>query len=75
MNKALIIFFSISFSLISCKGGNNNEPVLNGGGVTNFTKVQPMTGIVAWDNNPNANSGAIHHQFVAQSGAVISALV
>jgi hypothetical protein len=58
MNKALIIFFSISFSLISCKGGNNNEPVLNGGGVTNFTKVQPMTGIVAWDNNPNANSGA-----------------
>ncbi|PJB19108.1 MAG: DUF4832 domain-containing protein [Flavobacteriaceae bacterium CG_4_9_14_3_um_filter_33_16] len=53
--------------LIDCGGrsniANNDTPiidgsVLNGGGVTSFTKVQPMTGIVVWDGNPNVNSGA-----------------
>ncbi|MEO9570230.1 MAG: hypothetical protein ABJH82_01845 [Polaribacter sp.] len=30
------------------------EPVVNGGGVAEFTNVQPMTGIVVWDGNASA---------------------
>ncbi|SFC11196.1 hypothetical protein SAMN04487891_10621 [Flagellimonas taeanensis] len=65
--KNLLYLFGLNCLLIACGGGNNNtvnenpaaqEPVLNGGGVSSFTKVQPMTGIVVWDGNPNANSGA-----------------
>lgn len=67
MNSFRILFFGVACFLISCKGGwdqaNDDKPipgklVLNGGGVPDFTKVQPMTGIVVWDNNPNVNSGA-----------------
>lgn len=65
--KNLLYLFGLNCLLIACGGGNNDatnekpesqEPVLNGGGVSSFTNVQPMTGIVVWDGNPNADSGA-----------------
>lgn len=65
--KNLLYLFGLSYLLIGCGSRNNDtadqkpetqEPVLNGGGVSSFTNVQPMTGIVVWDGNPNANSGA-----------------
>ncbi|MEC7264955.1 MAG: DUF4832 domain-containing protein [Bacteroidota bacterium] len=67
MMKNLLFFLGLNCFLIACGGGNNSNPdenpegqeqVLNGGGVSSFTKVQPMTGIVVWDGNPNASSGA-----------------
>jgi len=64
--KNLLYLFGLNCLLIACGGGNNNtsdenptqDRVVNGGGVSSFTKVQPMTGIVVWDGNPNADSGA-----------------
>ena len=63
-----VLFMMLSFSFIACGNGSNNsqidddpvklDPILNGGGVTEFTNVQPMTGIVVWDGNANATSGA-----------------
>lgn len=67
MNNLWSVFLSANIFLISCNGGGNDvnvdrsildEPILNGGGVSSFTNVQPMTGIVVWDGNPNVNSGA-----------------
>lgn len=57
-----LIFLVISILLVACFGGKKNTKtdnfILNEGGVSSFTKVQPMTGIVVWDGNPNVNSGA-----------------
>ncbi|MFY0714638.1 hypothetical protein J1D01_13245 [Seonamhaeicola sp. NFXS20] len=65
-NLLLLILINVCL-LTSCGGENKNtieevidttDSILNKGGVTKITKVQPMTGIVVWDGNPNANSGA-----------------
>ena len=66
MKKKILIFLGISILFIACTGSNVgnknvvkiNEPILNEGGVSNFTNVQPMTGIVVWEGNPNISSGA-----------------
>lgn len=69
MKKLVFIFLCIScyFISFSCGTSNKNSKdenptkenhVLNEGGVSEFTNVQPMTGIVIWDGNQNANSGA-----------------
>ena len=68
MKELLFIVLSFSCFLIACGGGSGDGfntdddpvkvvPILNGGGVSEFTNVQPMTGIVVWDGNPNASSG------------------
>ena len=55
------------FTCLGCSKSDSNDsddkiveetPILNGGGVAEIEKVQPMTGIVVWDGNPNKNSGA-----------------
>lgn len=70
MKKAVSIVLVFGYFLIGCVGKSDkrlaydNPPtkkensILNKGGVSNFTKVQPMTGIVVWDGNEHANSGA-----------------
>ena len=68
MKKLVFIVLSISFCLIACGSGGDDiltdddpvtvDPVLNEGGVEEFTKVQPMTGIVVWDSNSSANAEA-----------------
>lgn len=66
MKKTGIIVLSFCCFLIACGGGNDGsddiitveDPILNEGGVSEFTNVQPMTGIVVWDSNANASSGA-----------------
>lgn len=70
MKKIVFIVLSFSCFLIACGGGSGGDdintddgpvivdPVLNKGGVSEFTNVQPMTGIVVWDGNSNASSGA-----------------
>lgn len=70
MKKLLLIILSISFCFITCGSCGSSDdtqrdddlvkvdPVLNGGGVAEFTKVQPMTGIVVWDTNANADPSA-----------------
>ncbi|MEP1490196.1 MAG: hypothetical protein ABJK28_17385 [Algibacter sp.] len=67
MKNIIFAFLGFSYLLIACGGGNDNvqeeeeeivDPILNGGGVAEFTNVQPMTGIVVWDGNSNASSGA-----------------
>ncbi|WP_188654813.1 DUF4832 domain-containing protein [Yeosuana aromativorans] len=67
MKKSVpIISLSIGLLIMACGGNKKNDQhdkiinasILNGGGVSSFTNVQPMTGIVVWDGNPNANSGA-----------------
>ncbi|MDO5968984.1 hypothetical protein Q4Q35_04115 [Flavivirga aquimarina] len=67
MKKIELIILSFGCFFIACGGGSSDtinddlviiEPVLNGGGVTEFTNVQPMTGIVVWDGNANVSSGA-----------------
>lgn len=67
MKKVLITIIGFTSILVSCGSDRNSEghkalqkeehPVLNEGGVSSFENVQPMTGIVVWDGNPNANSG------------------
>ncbi|WP_299666572.1 hypothetical protein [uncultured Polaribacter sp.] len=54
MKKIAQIIVSFSFFMIACSGGVSfheedpiaDDPILNKGGVSEFTKVQPMTGIV-----------------------------
>ena len=63
MKNLVLIFLSFNCFLVACKGVTNDStkidlPILNKGGVSNFTNVQPMTGIVVWDGNPNVSSGA-----------------
>lgn len=64
MNRIIYILLGVGCFLIACGGSESNgdipmeEPILNEGGVPSFTNVQPMTGIVVWDGNPNADSGA-----------------
>ncbi len=62
-----MIFSCVSCFLMSCKKEYkdvsvnipiSDEPVLNDGGVSSFTNVQPMTGIVVWGENPYVSSGA-----------------
>lgn len=71
MNKVLNLIVCFSFVLFSCGKGETQEiedseitePVLNGGGVSEFTNVQPMTGIVVWDTNSNADPTAHSLEF------------
>lgn len=66
MKRILIMVLGFGYFFIACSGDKSDDnlqeetadPILNGGGIAEFTKVQPMTGIVVWDENPNANSGA-----------------
>lgn len=62
MKKKILFFLAASLlftAYISCDLSNKNDkPILNEGGVSSFTNVQPMTGIVVWDGNPNISSGA-----------------
>ena len=68
MKKVLFSVLSFGCFIIACGGGSEvvivddpivmEDPVLNEGGVSEFTKVQPMTGIVIWEGNANASSGA-----------------
>ncbi|NEW78369.1 MAG: DUF4832 domain-containing protein [Gelidibacter sp.] len=66
MKKKALISLGLSILLIACAGSNVvnkrvvkiDEPILNEGGVSRFTNVQPMTGIVVWEGNPNISSGA-----------------
>lgn len=67
MKKVLNLIVCFSFVLFSCSKGETQEveepeiitePVLNDGGVSEFTNVQPMTGIVVWDTNSNADPTA-----------------
>ncbi|GAA3648689.1 hypothetical protein [Flavivirga jejuensis] len=66
MKKIVLIVLSFGCFIIACGGGSDNvnddtiveSPILNEGGVSEFENVQPMTGIVVWDGNTNASSGA-----------------
>jgi len=70
MKKIILNTLIIVCLFMACGGGDDDmgsnsdddpqqmEPVLNEGGVSSFTKVQPMTGIVVWDTNFSANPEA-----------------
>lgn len=65
MKKTALLFISLTYFIIACSQENvDNEiqetpiTIENGGGVLEFTKVQPMTGIVVWDGNTSASPEA-----------------
>lgn len=88
MKQLLSIILGFSILLIACSSGDSEKeiikendpieesPVLNGGGVTEFTQVQPMTGIVIWDGNSVASddghsleySYMLYDEIVSQKG-------
>lgn len=64
MKNYLLMLLCFCCIVLACSSDHNSEnsepdpePVLNGGGVTEFTEVQPMTGIVLWNTNQALNSG------------------
>ncbi|MGY8909105.1 MAG: hypothetical protein ACKVIG_04465 [Flavobacteriales bacterium] len=67
MKKIILTILCFSFFIINCTKSESQdleepvivlEPVANAGGVAEFTNVQPMTGIVVWDTNSNADPTA-----------------
>ncbi len=66
MKKKALIFLGVSILFCACSvssvGHKNvvkiDNPFINEGGVSSFTNVQPMTGIVVWDGNPHVSSDA-----------------
>lgn len=58
MIKKILIFLGISLLFTTHIGCNLNFKKHQTNGTSDFANVQPMTGIVVWEGNPNINSDA-----------------